>query len=284
MKPCVKYRIIEKCSCRYSVEAMCKFFEVSRSGYYRYKKHKNVPDRDQFLAEMIAQCQESRGKIHGYRYIQLWLERTKGIYRNPKTILRIMRKYGLLSEVRRKRWHSCGQALHRYANLLNRNFKAEYPNQKWVTDISYIRTAQGFLYLSVIRDLFDNSIVAYRTSRQQTVALVLDTVRSAVEKETVAGELHLHSDQGFQYTSQAYFDLTQRYGITPSMSRRGNPYDNALAENFFSFLKTECISRQRVQTFEQAQLLIDDYIHFYNFERFQLKYRLTPFEKRSQAV
>ncbi|SHK27285.1 IS3 family transposase, partial [Desulforamulus aeronauticus] len=87
-----------------------------------------------------------------------------------------------------------------------------------------------------------------------------------------------------QYTSQAYFDLTQRYGITPSMSRRGNPYDNALAENFFSFLKTECISRQRVQTFEQAQLLIDDYIHFYNFERFQLKYRLTPFEKRSQAV
>ncbi|SHK40372.1 integrase core domain-containing protein, partial [Desulforamulus aeronauticus] len=102
----------------------------------------------------------------------------------------------------------------------------------------------------------------------QTVALVLDTVRSAVEKETVAGELHLHSDQGFQYTSQAYFDLTQRYGITPSMSRRGNPYDNALAENFFSFLKTECISRQRVQTFEQAQLLIDDYIHFYNFERF----------------
>ena len=98
-------------------------------------------------------------------------------------------------------------------------------------------------YLSMIRDLFDNSIVAYKTGTQQTVNLVLDTIRLAMkrEKKRVAAELHLHSDQGFQYTSQAYFNLTQEYGITPSMSRRGNPYDNAMAENFFSILKTECI-------------------------------------------
>jgi len=190
----------------------------------------------------------------------------------------------LLSEVRRRRWQSCGQSIHRYTNILNRNFKTEQPNKKWATDISYIPTAQGFLYLSAIRDLFDNSIVSYKTSRQQTVSLVLDTVRAAVQKEAAAGELHLHSDQGFQYTSQAYFNLTQEYGITPSMSRRGNPYDNAMAENFFSMLKTECISRQEIQSFEQAQQLIDDYIYFYNFERYQLKYRLTPFQKRSQTV
>lgn len=148
----------------------------------------------------------------------------------------------------------------------------------------YIPTAQGFLYLSVIRDLFDNSIVAYKTGKQQTTNLVLETVRAAMQKEAVAGELQLHSDQGFPYTSQAYFTLTQEYGITPSMSRRGNPYDNALAENFFSMLKTECLSRQKIHSFEQAQNLIDDYIHFYNFERFQLKYRLTPFQKRSQTA
>jgi transposase InsO family protein len=195
-----------------------------------------------------------------------------------------MRKYGLLSEVRRKKWHSCGQSIYRYANLLNRKFHADKPNQKWVTDISYIPTEQGFLYLSVIRDLFDNSIVAYKTSKQQTVTLVLDTIRAAMGKERVAGELQLHSDQGFQYTSQAYFNLTKEYCITPSMSRRGNPYDNALAENFFSMLKTECISRYKIHSFEQAKSLIDDYIYFYNFERFQLKYRLTPFEKRSQTV
>ncbi|SEP43697.1 IS3 family transposase, partial [Propionispora vibrioides] len=85
-------------------------------------------------------------------------------------------------------------------------------------------------------------------------------------------------DQGFQYTSQAYFNLTKEYGIMPSMSRRGNPYDNAMAENFFSILKAECIHRQKIQTLTQAQELIDDYIHFYNFERFQINYRLTPSE------
>lgn len=284
MKPKLKYRLIEQCAGTYPIEAMCKFYNVSRSGYYRYLNHKDKPAKDASLASLIAECQSVRGKIHGYRYIQLWLEKTKGIYRNPKTILRIMRKYGLLSDVRRRRWQGCGQAIHRYANILNRNFDAEQPNRKWVTDISYIPTAQGFLYLSVIRDLFDNSIVAYKTSRRQTVNLVLDTVRAAVQKEAVAGELQLHSDQGFQYTSQAYFTLTQEYGITPSMSRRGNPYDNAMAENFFSMLKSECISRQKILSFEQAQQLIDDYIHFFNFERFQLKYRLTPFQKRSQTA
>ena len=284
MKPKLKYRLIEQLSGKYSIEAMCKFYEVSRSGYYRYLKHKDMPSKDAELAEMIAECQNVRGRIHGHRYIQLWLEKTKGIYRNPKTVLRIMRKYGLLSEVRRRRWQNCGQSIHRYTNILNRNFTAKTPNSKWVTDISYIPTAKGFLYLSVIRDLFDNSIVAYKTSRRQTVTLVLDTIRNAIQKETVTGELQLHSDQGFQYTSQAYFNLTQEYGITPSMSRRGNPYDNALAENFFSMLKAECISRQKIQTFEQAQNMIDDYIHFYNYERFQLKYRLTPFQKRSQTA
>lgn len=171
-----------------------------------------------------------------------WLKQSEGIYHNPKTILRVMKKYGLLSEIRRRRrWQQMGQQLHKYENLLGRQFHAEKPNSKWVTDISYIQTKQGVLYLSMIRDLYDNSIVAYKTGTQQTANLVLDTIRLAMkqEKKTVAAELQLHSDQGFQYTSQAYFQLTQEYGITPSMSRCGNPYDNAMAENFFSILKTE---------------------------------------------
>ena len=102
-------------------------------------------------------------------------------------------------------------------HLLNRGFHADGPNRKWVTDISYIHTKQGVLYLSMIRDLYDNSIVAYKTGTEQTVGLVLDTIRLAMkrEKKKVAAELHLHSDQGFQYTSRAYFNLTQAYGITP---------------------------------------------------------------------
>ena len=131
-------------------------------------------------------------------------------------------------------------------------------------------------------DLYDNSIVAYKTGTQQTVNLVLDTIHLAMqrEKKRVAAELQLHSDQGFQYTSQAYFQLTKQYGITPSMSRRGNPYDNAMAENFFSVLKTECIYRHKPATFSEANEMIDRYIHFYNHERIQLKTGEAPLARR----
>lgn len=196
-----------------------------------------------------------------------------------------MNKYGLLSEIRRyRKYRQMGKQLYRYENLLNRDFTAHKPNQKWVTDISYIHTGQGVLYLSMIRDLFDRSIVAYKTATSQTVNLVLHTIKNAMRKEAVAEEVQLHSDQGFQYTSSAYFNLTKEYGITPSMSRRGNCYDNAMAENFFSILKAECINRSKPKTFVEAKDLIDDYIHFYNHERIQTKTRLTPFEKRSQAA
>ena len=195
-----------------------------------------------------------------------------------------MQKYNLLSVIRRKRYRNYGEHIHRYPNLLNRDFKAERPNQKWVTDISYIKTGQGTLYLSVIRDLYDNSIVAYKTGTEQNINLVLSTIRAAKRKEKVTAELQLHSDQGFQYTSPAYFNLTKSYGITPSMSRRGNPYDNAMAENFFSILKTECVYRTKLRTYEEARLLIGQYIDFYNNERIQLKTKLTPLEKRSQYV
>ena len=268
---------------KYSISEMCRFFKVSRSGYYDYVKRMDIPARDLSLAEKIRECQEQCGKTYGYRRVHIWLEKNS-IYRNPKTVLRVMQKYGLLSEIRRKKYRNYGDYLHRYPNLLNRDFSAVRPNQKWVTDISYIHTKQGVLYLSIIRDLFDNSIVAYKTGAEQNVNLVLSTIREAKKKEKVTAELQLHSDQGFQYTSHPYFKLTQEYNITPSMSRRGNPYDNALAENFFSILKTECIYRVKLQTYEEARLLIDEYIHFYNHQRIQIKTKLTPLEKRSQYV
>ena len=285
MKAAIKYEVIYCRREKYSIQIMCKFFGVSRSGYYDYVKRRGSLPRNTELAGLIAECQKSCGKTYGYRRVQIWLERKKSLHFNPKTVLRIMNKYGLLSEIRRrKKYRQMGQQLHKYENLLNRNFVADRPNQKWVTDISYIHTAQGVLYLSMIRDLFDNSIVAYKTGTEQTVNLVLNTIKLAVEKEAAAGELHLHSDQGFQYTSQAYFNLTKEYGITPSMSRRGNCYDNALAENFFSILKTECIYRHKLSSFDEARQLIDEYIDFYNNERIQTKTHLTPLEKRRQVA
>ena len=196
-----------------------------------------------------------------------------------------MNKYDLLSEIRRRRkYRQMGEQLHKYENLIDRNFTADKPNTKWVTDISYINTKQGALYLSMIRDLYDNSIVAYKTGTEQTVNLVIHTIKAAMTAEMVAGELHLHSDQGFQYTSNGYYNLTKEYGITPSMSRRGNCYDNAMAENFFSILKTECLYRHKPKSFNEARQLIDEFIWFYNNERIQTKTSLTPLEKRRQAA
>ena len=283
MRTSVKYRVIYCHREKYAISEMCRFFEVSRSGYYDFVKRMDIPAKDLTLANKIEECQQKCGKTYGYRRVHEWLKREK-IYCNPKTVLRVMQKYNLLSVVRRKKYHYYSQALYKYPNLLNRDFKAERPNQKWVTDISYIHTGQGVLYLSVIRDLFDNSIVAYKTSTTQNVQLVLETIKAAKRKEKVTEELQLHSDQGFQYTSHPYFKLTQSYNIIPSMSRRGNPYDNAMAENFFFILKTECIYRVKLKTYEEARLLISQYIDFYNNQRIQLKTKLTPLELRSQYV
>ena len=213
--PQVIYRHKEK----YSVSEMCRFFKVSRSGYYGYVTCMNIPAKDLNLANKIQECQEKCGKTYGYRRVHIWLER-QGVHHNPKTILRVMQKYNLLSVVRRKKYRNYGKYLHRYPNLLNRDFKAERPNQKWVTDISYIKTNQGTLYLSIIRDLFDNSIVAYKTGTEQNINLVLQTIREAQKKEKVTAEVQLHSDQGFQYTSQAYYmPLKKSIALAPETIR-----------------------------------------------------------------
>ena len=285
MKPKVKYAVIYRHRDEYAISVMCKFFNVSRSGYYDFVKRLGQPEHDADLARKIQMCQNKTDKTYGYRRVWKWLQK-QNIHRNPKTVLRVMKKYGLLSEIRRHRkWVNLGQQVHKYKNHLNRQFRADMPNAKWVTDISYIHTKEGVLYLSMIRDLYDNSIVSYKTATQQTVNLVLDTIRLAMKKEKkrVAAELQLHSDQGFQYTSTAYFKLTQSYGITPSMSSKGNPYDNAMAENFFSILKTECIYRHKPKTIKEANDLIDRYIHFYNYERIQNKTGVAPLTLRHSA-
>ena len=285
MRPKLKYAVIYRHRHEYPVRVMCRFFGVSRSGYYDFVKRIGQPEHDVDLAERIRECQRITDKTYGYRRVWKWLQDRK-VQRNPKTVLRVMQKYGMLSEIRRRRkWVNLGQQVHKYENLLNRQFKTDKPNTKWVTDISYIHTKEGVLYLSMIRDLYDNSIVAYKVASRQTVSLVLDTIRLAMknEKKRVAAELQLHSDQGFQYTTQAYFKLTQSYGITPSMSRKGNPYDNAMAENFFYILKTECIYRHKPKTLKEASNLIDRYIHFYNHERIQNRTGVAPLTLRHSA-
>ena len=281
MRASVKYRVIHRFKDKYNVRDMCIFFGVSRSGYYAWTKKTDKEDPDKQIGELIRDCQKKTRQTYGYRRVQIWLLREFGLVINHKAVLRVMNKYNLLSKSRRKRkWVQNCESIYKYTNLLERNFYAERPNLKWCTDISYIPTKEGFVYLSVIKDLYDNFVVAYKVGTENNNNLVFETVKAA--KREVTAELQLHSDQGFQYTSEGYFKLTQSYHITPSMSSPGTPLDNACAENFFSTLKSEWLYRYTPATKEEARLLLGEYIHFYNYERIQLKTKLTPYEKRCQ--
>jgi len=282
VKPWVKYQTIYKNRHNYSISELCKFFGVSRSGYYKWLGSKDTPSTDLELAKLIEECQERTKYTYGYRRVTIWLKTKKGIHKNGKTVLRVMQKYGLLSEIRRRKPYQQGMTVFKiYENHLSRDFKASKPNEKWVTDISYIHTRQGVAYLSVIKDLYDNSVVAWELGSGCDQSLVTRTVEKAaykLRKGTV-----LHSDQGSQYTSNEYYALSEKYGFLPSMSRRATPLDNACAENFFSTLKAECVNRYKFKTFSEAKALISKYIFFYNHERIQLLFACSPLEKRRQA-
>ncbi|MBT7071785.1 MAG: IS3 family transposase [Anaerolineae bacterium] len=169
---------------------------------------------------------------------------------------------------------------HRYENILRRDFTATKPNEKWVTDVSYVMTQRGWAYLSTIKDLFDGFIVAHLLGKENSISLVTDTVKLATQKEEIKDEVLIHSDQGRPYTSEEYFLLTTRYQMKQSMSRRGNCWDNAPMENFFGHFKEEALRQYPVPTFRQAQEIVDGYIAFYNYERIQLKTKQTPYQKR----
>jgi len=265
------------------VKAMCEFFGVSRAAYYAWVKKLVETDLDQERMEKIQEAYEASYKSYGYRRITIHLQEKLGLPINHKAVLRLMNKLGIRSQARKPKMYKKLEEIasyHRYPNVLNRNFVATKPNQKWVTDITYIRTSQGWAYLSTIKDLYDGFIVAHVFDQNHSIALVTQTLKQAKQKEKVTNGLVLHSDQGTQYTSQAYHVLVSEYNITPSMSRRGNCWDNAPMESFFGHLKEEYLRHFKQTTFKDTEQLIDEYIYFYNYERIQLKTRQTPYETR----
>ncbi len=278
------YQFIKEHRSRFTVALLHRILKVSRSGFYRFLQEKNSGNEEQ-LVSMIQVCHQRTFQTYGYRRVKLWLQREEGVVANAKKVLRIMKKHQLLSVVRRKKpYKSSGNSHFLYPNLLNQQFQVQKKNQKWVTDITYIHTSQGIIYLSAILDLFDRSIITYEMSTSPNSELVVRNLQSAYKKEKVAGELLLHSDQGTQYTSTAYKGLSTAYGITLSMSRRGNCYDNSVIEGFFSILNTECIYRSRPRTFNEVRRRVDEYIQFYNTQRIQLKSGRTPLERRSLSA
>ena len=159
---------------------------------------------------------------------------------------------------------------------MDRNFDQAKPNQFWVTDITYIPIPGSMLYMCAVLDLCGKAVLAWKIGADMSSSLVTDTIREALKREKVTGGLALHSDQGSQYTSQAYFDLMQAYHVSPSMSSPGCPYDNAAMENFFGTLKTECLYRAHFTTRTEVEQLVTEYVDFYNFRAYFSKKTVLP--------
>ncbi|MDI6508807.1 IS3 family transposase, partial [Bacillus wiedmannii] len=222
----------------YTVTILCDIAGVTRSGYYKWIKRHTTPSikqsEDIEIKKKILKCHKKLRGIYGYRRIQVWLKATYNLHLNHKRIQRLMSELGIKAVIRKKRpYYGKKEAYVISENHLNREFQALKPNEKWVTDITYLIFNGQRLYLSAIKDLYNNEIVAYETSRRNDLKLVLDTLKKAKKKRNVKGIL-LHSDQGSQYTSRQYNQLLKKYQMKASMSRRGNCWDNACMENFFS--------------------------------------------------
>ena len=289
----MKYIVVYDLKEDYPIKKLCKYLNVSTSGYYRWIRM-GRPIRysfDEKLADMIEKIFYETYK--GYRFIRDEIARRYGVIYNDKTIYKYMKILNLSSPIRKKKYNCCTKADPNEKartvcnNFLARNFSASRPLQKLVTDVSYIYSQQGRMYLSVIKDLYDNSIIAYQISPFNDLKLVMDNVIKAIGEDwDPTRECILHSDQGFQYTNIAYIRYLDERGITVSHSRKANCYDNACCENFFGHLKSEKLELFDIpKTNEELIRMVEEYIHFYNYERPQRKLKgMTPMEYRESYL
>lgn len=268
-------------SSRYPIVWLCRIADISRAGYYKWKcriaARQQRVDRDADLKAHILGIHRLR-PYFGYKRMRTALGK-EGLIVNHKKVRRLMRELHIRSVIRKRPFAGRKPSV-LFRNVLNREFSASGAQQKLVTDITYIRIGHDFTYLSVVMDLYNNEIVAWKLSERNDLKLVTDTV-----KQLSDGPALLHSDQGFQYTTQSYAKLLTEKKLTGSHSRRGNCFDNACVESFFSHLKTEKLYFERPQDFEQARNQIAVYISFYNEERFQNKLGdLSPVEFREKIA
>lgn len=258
---------------------------MARSVYYYWLRAARRPDRYADEKQHIAAIFHQHRGRYGYRRIT-WALRRAGYPLNHKTVQRLMGRLGLASRVRPKRYRSYrGEEGLAAPNHLRRRFETDRPNHKWVTDVTEFKVRGERLYLSPILDLYNQEIVSYEIARSPRLPLVMTMLKRAAERLAPGETPMLHSDQGWQYRMTYYRRALNRYGIEPSMSRKGNCLDNAVMENFFGILKTECFHGQRFGSVESFIAELKRYIHYYNHDRIKEKLKgLSPVEYRTQAL
>jgi putative transposase len=250
---------------------MCKVLSVSRAGYYAWST-RQISQRkldDKRILVLIKDVFKRSRDTYGYRRILAALRDMNEICSKHK-ILRLMRENNIRPKTRRKFKVTTNSKHNKpiHANSLDRQFNPQSPNQRWVADITYVPTSEVLLYLSIIMDLYSRKVIGWAMSDRMTDSIVTDALKMALFRRKVRSDLLLHSDRGSQYASYNMQQLLRNNKIECSMSRKGNCWDNAVAESFFHSLKTECVYHERYLTRDNAKKSIFDYIEvFYNRQR-----------------
>lgn len=267
----MKYRMIQMNSSHFSVTKMCQTMDVSRSGYYAFLKRPESKrtKRQREVLERIRAIHKENHEIYGAPSITAELNET-GTPVSRGMVARLMRKNGIRSKIRKK-YKVTTDSNHNLPvaeNILNRNFNSEVRSRKWVSDITYIGTDEGWLYLAGILDLFDGAIVGWSMNSRMNKSLVIDTLTEACRRRNPQPGLLIHSDRGSQYCSKEYQKELSKRKFVCSMSRKGNCWDNAPMESFWGKLKTEWLYGKRFRTREEAKQAVFEYIElFYNRKR-----------------
>ena len=277
--------VIQELRQEYKLDMLLEIAQLPRSTFYYHSRRQSKEDKYAHAkAEITAIYHENKGR-YGYRRITEELHNRK-IYLNHKTVQRLMKELGLVCRVRMKKYRSYkGEQGITADNELNRAFRAEKPNQKWVTDVTEFRLFGEKLYLSPILDLYSGDIVTYTLSDSPNLLMVTTMLEQAFQKIPDNTDLLLHSDQGWHYRHKQYVKLLADKGVKQSMSRKGNCYDNSVMENFFGHLKSELLYLQEFESMEHFKSELIEYIDYYNNRRIKARLKgLPPALHRQQAL
>ena len=256
----------------YPVTLMCRVLGLSRAGYYAWQRRPAESARDRSNSDLLGEIKEIHEESYGtYGSPRVFAElRVRGHQVGENRVARVMRMNGITARMKR-RFRSTTDSRHDLPvapNVLDRRFSVEGPNQTWVTDITYVWTLEGWLYLAVVVDLYSRRVVGWSMADHMRTELVMRALSMALGNRQLEGEILHHSDRGSQYASYLYQQALKENGLVCSMSRKGDCYDNAVVESFFGTLKTELIHRQTWPTRASARSAIHDYIEiFYNRKR-----------------
>jgi len=287
----MRYQFMEGYRSTFEVKEMCRSFKISRSGYYGWRE-RGESARAQENEQLVQAIKEAHRKSRErYGSLRITEELRESGYRCSKNrIARLMRKHGIVAKMRRRfkvTTHS-KHSLPVAENVLQKKFSAERPDRVWVSDITYVRTDEGWLYLAAILDVYSRQIVGWSMKDRLTQDLTIYSLQQALGRRSTCSGLIFHSDRGVQYASYDFRTLLKRQGFVQSMSGKGNCYDNAIMETFFHTLKTELVYFERYRTKEDVRRSIFEYIEvFYNRvrRRSALNYKSpTEFERLARAA